>query len=471
MDRLPVELLHLIFASLPAAEARSLRLCCKAFAAVGACYGFREIVFFSDRNNFRKLWAICEHPVISKYVRAFIYHTVTLEGAEEDEGALQFEEYYAASQNHLSRLIVEMAEPNWLPESALGDPRASPTSSPSSSALPGQPHYSAEDIAVNYSQYLQAYRDQCQVFRKYEDYTIFNAALPRLPQLQQVVLTDLQTFDRPTCFSCPFDAFFSDLESSIYRSTHTIFHVLRNHSLPLTCLSIGMLYQQQIDPDFFDDISTFCRSLKSIDLLFFASPPQETRLLTDTGVIAAFLTSRHNLTGISIGFTNLRARYWEDGAHPPTVFHYPAVLSSIISPGFKWSGLRHVELRGIESERGQLSAFFKLHRDTLRSIVLRDCRLVDESWTRLFWWMKQNLRLTQFTLSGVMVGAVEDPVDYPLTPLVLPAPEALDFGGHPPDMDSLVNYLGSRLRGDLSAWYFDNEPFPIDSPMVNNFSF
>lgn len=81
MDRLPVEIAHLILVELcpvtasdeipriPLANLKALRLSCRLFADLVASYLFQCVWLYVDEDSFAKLTALAGHPTLRKKVR------------------------------------------------------------------------------------------------------------------------------------------------------------------------------------------------------------------------------------------------------------------------------------------------------------------------------------------------------------------------------------------------------------------
>lgn len=80
MDRLPLEITHLIFAPFKGRPQviALLRLVCKSFADVGLHYLVPEVDLLFKSSSFEHLRQISEHPVISKHVEQLFYEADTL---------------------------------------------------------------------------------------------------------------------------------------------------------------------------------------------------------------------------------------------------------------------------------------------------------------------------------------------------------------------------------------------------------
>ncbi|KAI0002799.1 hypothetical protein F4779DRAFT_602821 [Xylariaceae sp. FL0662B] len=447
MDRVPPEVLHLICSYFSPSEARSLRLCCKTFADIGACYGFGTITFYLCRADFKKLHAIAQHPIISKHVKSLIYNAAMLE-----EPAKTLEQYIDKTRSVVYRRQVEMCDKNWLPDSALlQEPYDRYSCAP----------ISAGDIQENYSHYMSMIRDQRRILSTKQDFLLLKEAIPKLTNLQSIMLTNGDWYLDPTNIPSPFDAFFCyslySHEPHGVRQMEAIFHGLADSGIQLHSLYAGTLDICLIRPTFFDQILATCSHLKSIDLAFDTIDPEvtlgadETRLIvaaresTDTGIIATFLRKLPDLVKLSIGFT----------AAEDMGMTYPASLSNIISPGFKWRQLHHLSLAAVETERHELLAFFILHQPTLKTVFMRDCRLISTSWTRLLKQMKWILKLKDIRLSGRIQGKVEVEDDYSVPTVVGETEECWWLGDPEIDHEPV-------LPAKLSAWFLhDDEPYPL----------
>ncbi|KAI5925345.1 hypothetical protein F4810DRAFT_75279 [Camillea tinctor] len=450
MGLLPPELLHLIFSYLDASEARATRLCCKTFADVGACWGFKKISFYLCREDFKKLYKVAQHPIISQNVTMLVYHAANLE-----EPAKTLDEYIEKTKSIVYRYQVEACDENWLPQHVLLN------ENPRDCISYDRDPISPEDIAENYAQYIKAVEEQRRILSTREDFVLLKEVIPRLKQLRTVLVSNDDWHSVPRGCS-PFDRFFvySLLSQEPHgdRQTEAMLHGLKGSGVALDSFVAGTLDVGLINQPFFDNIVEACPRLENIDLVFDtidANAPLlaentaniiRARDEVETGVIAKFLKAIPNLVKISIGFTM--------ASEIPLL--YPGNLSHIIADDFKWKQLRSVQLLAIETERQELMAFFNLHKDTLRNVELRDCRLIATSWTRLLREMKDKLTLDDICVTGLIYGRVESGEDYPLV--------SQHFAGDIEErwwLGDPDNELGPCLAKDLTSWYLHDGPYPL----------
>ncbi|CAJ2513150.1 Uu.00g012690.m01.CDS01 [Anthostomella pinea] len=457
----PPEVLHLIFSHLPSSEARSVRRCSKTFADIGAYHGFKKISLFLCRADFMKLGAVADHPIISKSVKTLVYNAANLM-----EPALTLGEYIERTSSPAFRPQVEITEPNWLPETALLKERLRTFAF---STFSERERISAEDIAENYAQYLKAVHEQRRILATKEDFVLFKDTLPKLTTLRSIVVFNHAWYTGDTTPKSPFDAFFCysliSHEPHGARQTEAILHGIRDSGIELDHFKAGVLDLGLIGRPFFDGIRESCRKLRRINLVFdvvdpvFDDGPEDTgryvrraREKVDTGVIAHFLKSIPSLSEIYIGFSMSKGSVTMRAG-------YPADLPRVLVPGFRWHELQRIGLVGIETERQDMMAFFELHKDTLRSVTLRNCQLISTSWTRLFRQMKNSLKLEDFHVSGKLRGLPEAEEDYP--------GEDIDINDEGPGASNEWFWLGDlatekdSLARDLSSWFLRDSAYPL----------
>ncbi|KAI1503773.1 hypothetical protein F5X99DRAFT_417045 [Biscogniauxia marginata] len=452
MVQLPPELVHQIFSHLSPSDARSLRLCCKALANIGAHWGFRTISFYLCRADFKKLYEVAHHPIIRNHVKSLVYHAANLE-----EPVKTLDEYIEETKSSFSRRRVESCAENWLPAGVLLKEH------PQNCTAYDLDPISPADISENYAQYVRAMEEQRRILSTKQDFILLKEVIPKLTQLQTIFISNDGWQSIPHD-SSPFDPFFVCSGSSHQphgaRQTAAVLHGLKDSGVALASFGAGTIDVSLVNQSFLDEILEACNGLKSIDLIFdtidIEAPMlalnttaivDRARHQTETGIIAEFLKAIPSLTDISIGFTM--------ASEMP--LRYPSTLSNIITDGFKWKNLRRIRLFAIESERQDLMAFFELHKETLRSVELRDCRLITTSWTRLLRQMKNMLRLDHISLTDLIYGMVESEEDYPPA---LPPPDAGStrecWWLGDPSIES-----GPCLANDLASWYLHDGPFPL----------
>ncbi|RYO88819.1 hypothetical protein DL766_010250 [Monosporascus sp. MC13-8B] len=412
---------------------RKIRFCCKALADVGAAYGFEEIAFYLWKADFKKLRAIARHPTIRRHVKTLIYMAANL-----NEQPISLEEYIEYTTRGTYRQKVERCNPNWLPDAV---PKVE------SWALDQVP-LSVEDVRENYRHYVMAIEEQRQMLSGREDFDVLREVFPRLPSLRSIVMENhcsvFPVFYREekSAFNVFFDYSMQPLDPEGVRQMDAIMHGLAGSDIHFEVLTAGYLHLSLIDKRFFDEIIAHCGGLKSIDLMFSSADTDATiyddetkyiamaRQFTAKGVMASFLSAMPQLNSFSIGSqTSLSNRLF-----------YPAAFRDI-------------------SERQEMLDFFELHKDTLRSVYLRDIRLGKTSWTRLLRRMKENLRLDDIRICSWLHGKVEDKNDYERPARGETRAKFENWWLGDPEIDR-----NRWLSEDLTDWFLGDRPYPLTHP-------
>ncbi|KAI1373707.1 hypothetical protein F4677DRAFT_448275 [Hypoxylon crocopeplum] len=428
----PTELFHIIWSCMSPSQARESRLCCKTFANIGACYGFAEITFCFCQPDFDKLRHIASHPTLSKKVKGLtceIAKFYTLPGTFP----LNFEEYMEEAADYSNQDRVMSYKKNWIPDGAFNNAPIR-----------------EEDILENFEQYERTFEDHRSILEDGCD--LFKEVLPKFTNLKQLVLDN-----RPTTRILPFDGLLAPTTPSTYADGQlsAIMGGLRNPGIKLRSIRGIELDPRTIDLYLFDDLGPVRDRLTSIELEFKTEaedvedadepdePPagsgydvMETRRQTDAGRIAECLRDSPGLESMSITFTS----YLDDEVG------FPAGLSHVIPPGFKWNDLREVRLQYIEMERQDLFTFLQLHRETLRTIRLDDIKLTSTSWVKLLRQMKQTLQLQKIHIAGHLCGKFEEGED------------GFDEGYDEVEQEWWVE---DPLCQRLADWFLHNEDFPL----------
>ena len=472
MERLPPEILDLIYSNLDALDARSSRVCCKTLADVGARHGFRQITFFLCRQDFQRLRDIARHEIIRRQVRFLVYIADNL--PDNQKSLVQ---YINKTKNYIYRRRVEASANNLLPPQALltGPPR-DPGGSIKTEPI------DARHIQANYRRYVAACAEQREILSTREDFAVLREVLPRLTNVREISMRNAGWEIDGNDYGSPFSAFFEYSMCSLaphgVRQMEAVLHGLEGSGLQLNKLSAGSLDLELISKSFFEKVVRSCgEGLERIQLCFDTADADarayeddtseivKARARTETGVVAKFLKQLPNLTELSMEFT-------ASSMHETL---YPAALCNIISPGFRWHHLRQLSLAAIEAERTELLAVLQLHRETLRYLCIQDCRLITTSWTRLFRQMKDILELEDIYVHGALKGRIEDKEDYPSIDDA-GASEAGD-GEAVSDVDDDVEnwWLGDpdwepdySLSHGIADWFLRGKAYPLVRPRMRS---
>ncbi|KAI1417063.1 hypothetical protein F5Y13DRAFT_204421 [Hypoxylon sp. FL1857] len=452
---LPLEIFLLVCSHLSPTEARSLRLCCKHLAYIGACHLFREIVVHLYKPSLANLRALADHPIISKNIKTLFYEAGSLVfnngdpyddlvHPEDSFSPSDYWDYWCTTEISRDRQRVYDSKNNWLPSGAFEhDP------------------ITYGDLKENYGQYVDAVRNQAQISWDGEDFSLFEEVIPKLEGLKEIIVNHGRP-DHPS----PYDCFFKQPGSQVNsRQLQAVLFGLSGTEIQLHSLCAMRLSSNIINAPFFNQMAISCKELKAISLDFrtrvnwvdeFYIPTyplciQDTRRMVDTGVIRLFLTQLSNLERLSLGFDPESPRWLLVNEM------YPASLRSLVPPTFLWKNLREVQLSYVETQRQELFNFFERHRSTLKVVRLNHCKLTTTSWIKLLWQMKGALDLGDICISGRLLGQFESEEDH----------TGFEYDPHTPVRQDW--WLGvpktttqdSSLTDDITAWFLHDAPFPL----------
>ncbi|KAI1099387.1 hypothetical protein F4804DRAFT_322068 [Jackrogersella minutella] len=390
----PPEIFLGVCSYLEPSEVRSLRLCCKALANIGACCGFRCIVFHLHKPDFDKLLSIARHPIISKNVDTLIYEIANLVQMGRNPPYYSPEHYERLTMIRSLRRKVKRSEPNWIPDGVLDTIPITP--------IP------FEHLQENYNRYKNAVKEQHHILSTKADLDLLEDVIPKLTGLKKIIVNDGYSISQIR--QSPFDAFFAQAEPVNMQSLQAIMHGLSCSKIQLHSFEANQLHPSLINALFFAQITTSCKGLKSISLDFTGEDAYinrddapfilNTLQLVNHGALPKLLGSLPSLKHLCIIFDNVIR-----GLVHPYPFH------SVVSPKSRWRNLREIRLDRIQAERPELSAFFELHRLTLERIHLHECALATTSWIKLLWQMKRTLKLKEIWITGDALGRFEEGED------------------------------------------------------------
>ena len=114
IQRLPPEVLHMIFKNLPRhrrGPVPELRLLCKCFADIGLHYLLTSYHLIFKKSSFERLLEISQHPVLSKCVKSIFYEAdVLCEYDTMEEWKANIDDHYCPDLNKLSSPSEEFSE-------------------------------------------------------------------------------------------------------------------------------------------------------------------------------------------------------------------------------------------------------------------------------------------------------------------------------------------------------------------------
>ncbi|KAI0854024.1 hypothetical protein F5Y00DRAFT_64912 [Daldinia vernicosa] len=385
------EILCLICSHLDIEDIRRFRLCCKAFADAGACFAFREIIFYLHPHDFDMLRHISLHPIASKNVRSLIYVGHTLESPKKSWD--EFQKYYSDIRS-VEKIIAQHA--NETPPPRIGN----------------------QQLLRLYKNYEVAIDEQEKMLNNKEDISCLKEVISRFSSLQEITMSTQFEFGRGTrktpfegCLVKPGDELtpmgcrqLDSLLSAVFeadiklrRLTAGTFSwqffqkpaVELRHTLSfssnLTCLELCI-----------DTGEEYFRVGVAEDVLGGTEVPQ-CRHLLETGLLRDFIKSLSQLQTLSVVFN------WHSDEHG-----YAARLEDIMEPKHRWEHLDSLTLGNITCERHDLMSMLRRHKGTLKALCLRDIRLRSTSWRLLLPKIRKTMNLDEACICGELYGQEED---------------------------------------------------------------
>ncbi|KAI8964805.1 hypothetical protein F5Y11DRAFT_70953 [Daldinia sp. FL1419] len=391
MDVMIPEILCLICSYLDIEDIRRFRLCCRAFADAGACFAFREVVFYLHPQDFDMLRRISLHPIASKNVRSLVYIGHTLESPKKSLDG--FREYYT-SIRHAEKIMAQYK--NETPPPRLGN----------------------QQLLKLYENYETAIDEQEKILSNDEDIAFLKEVIPRLSSLQDVTMSSDNWFWRGPnktpfegCLIKPGD----ELTPIGCRQLDSLLSAVFEANIKLRRLTAGAFSWR-----FFEKPAAELRSALSFysnltclelcidtgeegmdsnvveDLLVGTEVPQ-CRSLMETGLLRDFIKSLHHLQTLYVVFN------WHSEQHG-----YAARLEDIMEPKHKWDHLDSLTLGNITCERHDLMSMLRRHKGTLKELCLRDIKLRSTSWQVLLPKIRKTMDLDDACICGELYGQEED---------------------------------------------------------------
>lgn len=445
MDRLPLEINHMIFAHFKGncQVIALLRLVCKSFAAVGLHYLIPEVHLIFKSSSFEHLRQISEHPVIGKHVENLFYEADTLSS-------------YDTLREWKNNIIV----PGWfqsMPDDWAGPP------SPSAGGREhraytrdmerrraGPRHTESEkQLKIAYEKYQRYLSDQNRMRGCDYNADTIGEAMVRMPNLKTIEMSMegclhesySEKLDRafgeayqsvcgdngqkescgvPQLRSLLLGASHAGLKLQGLRCGHVhwdifkqrgeIFEQMKNAVQHLTMLNLHIT--TRISDDGAGD------SPNEDDYHF--QIPACAEYLEESGRLQEFVVAAPDLSILDIRF---------DMENP----YPPAGLKQIVGD-FTWHSLHRVTFYVLQTTEDELMYFYGRHARTLNEIVLYKIQLTKGSWPNLLQKIRRTLHLKKAKICGVVTS--ENPN------------EEFDFGTPPElyDDDDGENVLSSAVE-------------------------
>ncbi|GAP92103.1 putative F-box protein [Rosellinia necatrix] len=384
MDKIPPEIMYLVCSLLNVDDILHFRLVNKLFADIGAAYMLPEVTFYLHQEELDRLEAISLHPIFSKHVSSLTYFAEAL-----DSPKVSWREFV---RDHKKAM-------RW-----NGTLRKQ-------SLTPAQ-------LMAEYNKYLKAVDDQDELMEKKKDMVLLKQVLPRFPKLETLTMSAGKIFyegnyrierKRPLTDCLRWDYMCGVHPEGQYQLDTLLLANVDSQSA-LTTLRAGSLHWRFFKRSERELAHMFkpLANLTSIQLTISVDPADERvhegnslrkcQRVMAKGTLRRVLKSMPQLESLYVEILNLDCNDQEKGAY----------LRDIIEPGFRWPNLKSLVLGGIVSNRVELMNVFRLHKNTLRKLCLRDMTLASTSWRKLLPQIRETLYLEDACICGDIYGQSEE---------------------------------------------------------------
>ncbi|KAM0794124.1 hypothetical protein BDR22DRAFT_718291 [Usnea florida] len=361
-ERLPSELIHIIFTNLEPTEAAAFRLVGRVVAAVGLQYLVPTAYLALNEESYDRLLAIAEHPIVSKYVVKLMYeteglkfidrrrwdHMITLPPPHHSASARTWRAHRRQATTALSRAWLIYEEYH------------------ASQKRVQQAHFFPEKVAEAMKQLPNLKTIFATADGAYKRYLAEIKNLLPTGHLR-VYYYFGRSSDADTTSSILSAAQTVDLRCQHFLSYSINLQVLGQVKNNFASLKRSMLQLETMDLHF----TGFQRDIESISMESL-----------ERVIVLDFLASAPKLQRLSLAFET--SRY--------DILQMP--FNRTIG-GLHWPFLKAVSLVGLCSHEYELRDFFKRHARTLKCVSLEDMRQYKGSWHMTFQDMRRAFAFGQ----------------------------------------------------------------------------
>ncbi|KAI1769950.1 hypothetical protein F4818DRAFT_434833 [Hypoxylon cercidicola] len=379
MDITIPEILGIICSFLDLKDVHRFRLCCKAFADIGASYAYRNVVFYLHHGDFDMLQRIAMHPIASRNVRSLVYMNHTL--ASPKIPLERFRATYAT----VRRLEKYMARHR---------------------NMPPPPLISSLQLEKLYEDYETALEQQEKIVQANADFSRIREAISRFPALQEVIMSSDDWFwvGKNSPFVSCLDLGGSIMQPLGCRHLDSILNAVFEANIRLKKLAAGVLSWQffQKPRVQLSRALSLLTDLTCLQLMIDTTDrTSQCQQLMETGLLRGFIKTLKKLQTLHVVFT------WDANGGSK----YLPRLDDIIEPKHRWEDLDSLTLGYITCERQELMSLLKRHKNTLRDLCLQDIYFRSTSWQILLPKMRRTMDLDNACLCGELYG-MEEPLGY-----------------------------------------------------------
>ena len=367
-ERLPYELIHMIFKYLEPKEAAAFRLVGRVVAEIGLQYLVPTVYLALNEESYDRLLAIAEHPIFSKYVVKLEYETeglrfmdrvqwdsVMMSTTTEDR-PVEKPDIYASARAWRAydrgRETAKALNRAWQAYEAF---RASQKRVLQAQCFPEKTAEAMKQLRNlttisasgdgAYRRYVAGLKDLLPKYRLKPSYAC---------ERQSIVDTTSSILSAAESAGLRCDHFLSQsINLRLFRQISDNFPTLKKSMLHLKTMNLDVTIMQ-----IGREIDSIMRSIFRKDY------------------ILDFVTSAPSLQHLSLAF--------KLGKHNCASIPFNKTIG-----GFYWPSLKAVSLVSLCSYEYELWDFFRRHARTLKHVLVEDMRLYEGSWPRTFQEMRR----------------------------------------------------------------------------------
>ena len=380
-DRLPSELIHMVFAYLDPRDAAVFRWAGRVVAEIGLHYLTPKVYLKLREDSYDQLLAIAEHPVASKCVIELQYETAGLQLINRKTFNQIFTCTNLRSQRHESS-EQEASRDLPLPSKKRN---ARTTEQLLNRAWLLYEEYQAGHKKVEQAGFFRA--KMVEAFKRLPSLTIFSTPAK---SAYDRYFADIESL-LPTDFSVHLDTYG---DPSCVGATKSVLLAVESAGLQLSSLHCPQFNWQTLKQDV-SDLPTLSRSIFHLKVLDIAFVELGYNTILKNGRLFSLITSAPNLERLGLNF-----EVW------PSWYTMPMVDE--IFKDFHWPSLKAISLESLVSSGHHLVQFFERHKHTLREILLRDMSMSQGSWEETFHEMRRTFRFGHQLNTCKLGGSFED---------------------------------------------------------------
>lgn len=393
MDRMPLEILHLILLALSEVEdtreesaksitdIKALRLSCRAFADLAPQYLFHDIWLYMEEDSFAKLEALTEHPRYGRMVRILKIFPEMLSA-----DLLVKEDY--------EKCVKEIT--------VTGDSRGK-----WGFGTDGRRDLSQEQLDAGFVEYNQIYEQQAQARNRaekllYHALTAFTRLLFITTGFAEEIMhfavhydpcNKIQDIARRTLMACRYDGWMFELYDP--EDADMILRAIalsEREGLGLDLSNIFGTFDVTLVAIHSDSFAEVKKALVSLNFLALGLGAIDSEVLHEvinTGLLTKFLEYAANIQ-------YLRVSHW---LRATDLLNFETIFCTA-----HWSSLKDVSIHGLMVNADDLNRFMDRHCASLQCIGLSIMVLISGTWKRIFAGMQGRQGLKDVWIGNLMVG-------------------------------------------------------------------